>query len=229
MATMSDGCGGVVRVLFVAPAAPGLPALRWWNELAEMTEVEGAQVELVVGASATIDRVAKTLRRGADIIVFSGHGMQNQIILSDGRRVSGEWIATQARKTPPEVILVGACLSGARDGHSLESIGEAISQAGIHAVVFEAPIEDASAAVFSTEFVRSMVAVFDVVRANRVATMSAAQVCMDTAAAARLVPGVVNGYREFVRRLDAMDCRISQLSAGQDMILQVLQRRSAEV
>lgn len=224
---MGDGCNGVVKVLFVAPSAPGLPQLRWWGELAELTEVEGAQVELVVGASATIDRVAKALRRGADIIVISGHGRANQIVLSDGRLVSGEWIGTQARKTPPEVVVVGACYSGARDERHLESIGEAISQAGIHAVVFEAAVEDASAAVYSTEFVRAMVAVFDVVRANRVATTSAAQVCQETAASARLVPGVVNGYREFVRRLDEMDCKIQALSSGQQTILELLRQRQA--
>lgn len=225
---MDPKCTGSVCVLFIAPAVPGLPPLRWWNELSELTDVEGAMVEIIAGTSATIDRVAKALRRGADIVVLSGHGNENQILLADGRSVSGEWIATQARKSPPEVIIVGTCLSGARDEKSLESIGEAISQAGIHAVVFETAVEDDSAAVFSTEFVRAMVAVFDVVRANRVATISAAQIgATATAKTARLVPGVVNGYREFVRRLDDVDSRIRELSSGQQTILSILRQQIA--
>ena len=227
-AILRSGCNGVVRVLFIAPAPPNLPALRWWNELADLTEVEGATVEIIAGASATIDRVAKSLRRGADIIVISGHGAANQILLSDDRRVSGEWIATQARKSPPEAIMVGACFSGQRDDRWLESIGEAISQAGIHAVVFETAVDDDSAAIFSTEFIRAMVAVFDVVRANRVATLSTAQSGAASAAiSARLVPGVVNGYREFVRRLDDMDCRMQQLNSGQELILSLLRQQMA--
>lgn len=222
---MGRSCNETVSVLFVAPTAPGLPALRWWSELTELTEIEGAHIELVAGASATIDRVAKALRHGADIVVLSGHGRENQFILADGRPVSGEWIGTQARRTPPEVVVVGACHSGGRDA-SLQSVGEAISQAGIHAIVFETAVEDDSAAVYTTEFVRAMVATFDVVRANRVASTSAAHISATTAAAARLVPGVINGYREFVRRLDEMDCKIQALSSGQQTILDLLRQRS---
>lgn len=216
-----------MHVLFVAPAAPGQPALRWWSELAELTEIEGTQIEMVAGQTATIDRVARALRRGADIIVISGHGAANQLILADGRRVSGEWLATQARKNPAEAIVVGTCFSGGRDDRALESIGEAISMAGIHAIVFETAIEDAAAAVYSTEFARAMVAMFDVVRAHRVAVASAAQIGPDTAAAARLVPGVVNGYRAFMRRLDEMDCKIQALTSGQETILELLRQRQA--
>lgn len=223
---MAGGTGceaGMLRVLLIAPTAPGLPPLRWWNEFATLTAIEGARVDVLAGSQATIDTVAKTLRRGTDIVIVAGHGAQNQIILSDNRRVSGEWLATQARKSPPECILVGACFSGQRDDRYLESIGEAISQAGIHALVFETDIADESAAVYSVEFVRAMVATFDVVRANRVAITSIAQSDQALALGARLVPGVVNGYREFARRFEAIECQIKTLQAGQETILRILQ------
>lgn len=219
-----SACAGPVRVLFIGPAAPGLPPLRWWDELAELGEIEGARVEFLVGEKATIDRVAKALRTGTDIAIVSAHGVANQIVLADGRRINGEWLATQARRSPPECIVVGACFSGQRD-HGFESIGEAISQAGIHALVFETEVNDSAGAVYSTEFVRAMAAVFDVVRASRVASASAAQVNEATAGAARLVPGVVNGYREFVRRFEAIECQIRDLKSGQDRLLALVEHR----
>lgn len=202
----------MLRVLFIAPVAPNLPRLAWHDELAALADIDGVDVTLVAGEVATIANVAKRLTADAwDVIVFSGHGKANCLILSDGRAIPGAWLATQAKARAPEVVLVGACYSAAADD-SLHTISQEIADAGLHAIAFEAAVDDLAGAVFATEFIRSMAAVFDVTRAMRVATEMTAQVSLNTAKSARLSRAAVNGWRQFTKRLDGIECTLAEMN-----------------
>ncbi len=202
----------MLKVLFIAPVAPNMERLAWHNELAALADIDGVEVTIVAGDAATIGCVARRLQQDAwDVIVFSGHGRANCLMLSDGRAIPGQWLATQAKTRAPEVVLVGACYSACADD-ALNSIGEAIADAGLHAICFEAAVDDLAGAVFSTEFIRSMAAVFDVARACKVATEMTALVNLQTAKSARLFRAAVNGWRQFTKRLDGIDIKLEEMN-----------------
>jgi hypothetical protein len=92
-----------------------LPALHWWSEINRLSEIQGIDLTILGDTRATIAPVAQHLRARHDIVIWSGHGTANNLILSDGETIDGEWLATQARAGAPRTMLIMACLSAARD------------------------------------------------------------------------------------------------------------------
>lgn len=206
------------RVLFIAPVAPQLPRLAWFDELAAIGRIRGADVTFVAGQQATLDTVSDALAQLWDDVVYSGHGTANRLILSDGEEINGDWFATQARAAAPECIVVGACFSDDRDA-ALNSIGETIAQAGMHAITFAAAVNDRAGAVFSREYVRSMVAVPDPSKACKVASQMCARVSQVTAESVRFHAGVMNGYSQFKRSILTIEDTVRQLDGKVDDLL----------
>ena len=84
-----------IDALIVAPAAPGLPPLAWWSEINRLNDIQGITLTILGDTRATIAPVAQHLRQRHDIIIWSGHGTANNLILADGETIDGEWLATQ--------------------------------------------------------------------------------------------------------------------------------------
>jgi len=191
------------RVLYIAPEAPGLPALAWWEEASKIAAISGVDLTIISRGQATTEHVAQALRRGADLIIIAAHGAPNEIILADGCSVDGAWLATQARPGKPECVVIGACLSGVQD-YALRDFGRELSRIGIHAVVFGVAVEDRAAGVYSVEFVRAMCAGSDVAQADLVAGLAAKRAYPKTSLGAQLVPALMNGYREVLERIECL-------------------------
>ncbi len=207
-----------IEILWIAPGAPEgskLQPLAWIDELSGIAEIEGVVLRTVTGKSATTNAIARALRSSsAELVIWSGHGMQDGLLAADGAILSGEWLACQTRAAvdPPNAFLVGACYSGSR-GEFLTSLTESISQAGIHAIGFTVAADDHAAAVYATELVRALVADADVAQANRIAMRFAQQINRETASGVVVVPAMLSGYRAIIRE-------IRQIRDGQENLCQ---------
>lgn len=228
-----------IDVLWIAPGLPEgskLPALGWLDELGGIAEIDGVRLKTVAGRSATVPNVARALRNSdAELVIWSGHGAEDGLMVADGTILDGEWIATQARAGAPETFLVGACYSGNR-GEFLTSITEAVSQAGIHAIGFTVAADDRAAAVYAIELVRALVADADVAQANRVAMRFCRQISPSTAGGIIVVPALVSGYRAIIREIrevkdttDRLAERIEKVESGQEHLLSRIEHCFPEV
>jgi hypothetical protein len=193
-----------LRVTLIAPAGPGLEPLAWLDEIAGIAEMEGVALHVVGGADVTRARAARGLHQSADVVIWSGHGTQTELLLADGSAVNGKWLATQARCAAPRVLVAATCGSAVADGR-LERITGAVSRAGINAVGFPLRAADPAAAAYNVELIRALAAGADVGTAHEVALESAAAQHPQTAAGITLTPALTNGYRAIMGRLDALE------------------------
>lgn len=220
---MSDqGMQGALDVAVVAPESPGQALLQFAREVGELNAVEGVKLEIVSGQQATLDRVACLLRRRADVVIWSGHGRPGRLLCVDGE-IDGEWLATQARAGAPRVLVLAACGSGQCD--ELESLVSEVSRVGINVVGLPVQAEDQSCILFNKEFLRALVAGADVYTAHRVAVRRVAMQDARQADGIVLTPGLTNGYRFIVDRIDAQDARFDRIERELGEIRMLLEDR----
>lgn len=158
----------MLKITWVAPVAKGLPALAWLNELERIGQIPGVTVTTRTGDAITINDVALALAIPADILIWSGHGTNGGLVLSDGSLVRPHWLANQiSLSVKPRVAILAACGSQGRDT-ALRSLTEAVCRNGINVVGFPAAAVDSVASTFIVEYVRavainaSVVVAFDV-------------------------------------------------------------------
>jgi hypothetical protein len=224
-----------IDILWIAPGLPdgsNMQPLGWLDELGAIAEIEGITLRTVSGKTANTSAVSRALRASsAELVIWSGHGLEDGLLASDGAILSGEWIACQARAAadPPNAFLVGACYSGNR-GEYMTSLTESISQAGIHAIGFTVAADDHAAAVYATELVRALVADADVAQANRIALRFAQQFSRETAAGIVVVPAMLSGYRTIIREIrsirdgqESLCSRMGTMERRQDEMLAQLE------
>jgi hypothetical protein len=191
-----------LRVTLIAPQTPGYEPLAWLDEIAAAGQMEGVQLRIVAGDDVTRARAAQALREPAEVVIWSGHGAENGLLLSDGSVIHGKWLATQARVAAPRVLVAAACGSAVMDPR-LESIAGELSRAGINAVGFPLRASDRAATTYNIELLRALAAGADVGTAHEVALESAAAQSPQTAAGIYLTPALTNGYRVILARLGA--------------------------
>ena len=182
--------------------------LQWLDELNELEEIDALAIESVNGPLATRRRISATLKRDHDIVIWSGHGAPDRLVLSAGTPVDGHWLATYVKAGAPRIVLVAACMSDAPDD-ALDSIANAISIAGVNAVSMSCDIDDAAAKTYVVEFCRAMAANADVAMAHTVATHAMDIEEPGSGKIPRLVPGLTNGYRSIMDRLDRTDAKLA--------------------
>ena len=176
-------------------------------------------VELVVcgGKTATRAGVAARLRADWDVIVWSGHGAPGRLLLADGP-VGADWLACMMRQRPPGVVVLSACFSGGRDD-ALHSIVETLSQSSVTTVGMWSEVEDRAAVVYDVEFVRAYATGGSVAVAHRVAVAQVAMEYPSQAGAAFLLPGLVNGYGKIATRLVGIEGRLGVVEEKLDGLL----------
>lgn len=209
-------------VIFIAPAVPGMEALAFANEVGGLRAIEGVQLDIISGDQATVDRVARALRQRADVVIWSGHGEPGRLLTADGA-IDGEWLATQARAGAPRAMVLAAC--GSSVCSDLESLLGECSHAGINVIGMPMKTADNGAMIFNKEFLRALVANADVYTAYRVAIKRLAQTNPELADGITLMPGLTNGYRFIVDRIDAQDGRFDRIEAELVAIRALLTRR----
>lgn len=210
-----------VRV--VAPEAPGLKALGWWNEFSQLANIGGVDLELLGSTQATYQAVTEFLRGRCDVLIWSGHGDRNQLVTADERRLDGEDLATYARPAMARVIVVAACFSAAPD-EDLDSITLALSQGGMNAIGMSVAVGDGAAVTFNVELVRALAAGADLARAFRLAQKRMAEVSRECAQSAFLMPALTNGYRMIADHVSQLDTRVGNVESKLDQVLTRLER-----
>jgi hypothetical protein len=204
-----------MKVLVIGPEAPGLPAVGWLREVSQIGEIPGVKLEFLGDRAATLGAVANRLARPADVVVWSGHGGPNRLLLSDGLSVDGEWLACQLRPCAPKAVILAACLSGLHD-EGLQSLAETVSQAGFSTAAMWLAVEDRAASTYVVEFVRALAAGGSVAVANRVAGKMMAAQYPAMAGAAFLLPGLTNGYGVINERLARVESGLAGLAESVD-------------
>ena len=123
----------------------------------------------IVGGDVREHQAAAALRSAADLVIWSGHGRENALILTNHRIITGKWIATQAKANGgPRCVILATCGSAVQDD-GLRSLAGAVAQAGVNTIGFPAQVTDEAAIVYTTEFVRAMLAGADVGHCHDVA------------------------------------------------------------
>lgn len=205
-----------IRVLLIAPEAPGQVLLPWAVELAQVSELVGVQVTVCGGRSATRSTIAARLGAYWDVVLWSGHGAPGRLLAADGP-VSAEWLACMMRQFPPGVVLLSACFSGSRDD-TLHSLAETLSHSSITCVGMWCGVEDRAAVVYDVEFLRAYASGRSVALAHRVAVAQVAMEYPGMAGAAFLLPGLVNGYGKIEARLGGIEGRLAALERKLDRL-----------
>jgi hypothetical protein len=207
---------GAVTLTWIAPVAPDEQPLAWLTEIGEIGAIDGVKLKIVAGPKVSRAQIAQALRSRHDVTVWSGHGAPGGLAMPDGSFVQPKWLATQSRCGIPRVMILAACGSQLRDEH-LKSMVEEISRQGLNGVGFPAHTEDPAAITFTTELVRAFVAGASVGVAFDVAMESIAET--ETARGVFLVPGLSNGYRDVVLRLEALEAGQHELRDGLNLIM----------
>ena len=205
----------------IGPEAPGLARLGWLDEVSQIGEIPGVELEFLGGRQATLAAVAARLNQAGDVAIWSGHGGPNRLLLPDGAVVDGEWLACQVKPGRLRAMVVAACYSGPHD-ESLQSLVEALSQAGVSAVGMWVALEDRAASVYVVEFVRALAAGANVAVAHRVAGRMMGAQYPAMAGAAFLLPGLVNGYSAIGDRLARVEGRLVGLESKIEWIGELL-------
>jgi hypothetical protein len=165
--------------------------------------------------------------------LWPGHGAPGRLLAADGP-ISAEWLARMMRQSPPGVVILNACYSGARD-ESLHSLAESLSQSSITCVGMWVGVEDRAAVVYGVEFMRAYVGGRSVAvacdfvaqRSVACATLRMAMEWPGMAGAAFLMPGLVNGYGNFERWLRLQAERLEGIEARLTAIERSLKARGA--
>jgi hypothetical protein len=209
--------GDGLRVLVIAPDAPGLTPLDWRDELAQIGQVPDVRLELCIGRSAVRACVAARLHEWWDVVLWSGHGAPGRLLLTDGA-IGADWLACMMRQAPPGVVVLSACFSGARDA-ALQSMAETLSHSGITTVGMWVGVADRAAIVYDVEFIRALAVGASVAVAHRVAVQQVALDVPAAAGAAFLLPGLMNGYGLIREELAELRVRVEGIEVKLDRVL----------
>ncbi len=209
----------------IYPEVPGLAPLHWMAEIGRVSEIPGVELRLTAGPDVREPQVAQALRLESDLIIYSGHGRENGLLLPNGRTLKGRWLATQMKNTSraPRAIILAACGSGCPDDNN-ESLTWQIAKAGISTIGMPPGVPDEAAIRYIIEFVRAMVAGADIGESHDVALESIIDEWHDAARGMVLLPGLTNGYRFIIERLNRQDERMARLESGQNAIIDMLER-----
>lgn len=210
-----------LTVTLFAPEVESLPRLAWLAEIGALSAIDGVDVQVVGGPDTRKNDVAAGLRRRADVMIWSGHGEPGGLALGRATVVRPQWLATQVRCGIPRLLVVAACGSLARDEH-MRSLAAEVAKAGINVVGFPLEADDMAAATYNIELIRALRAGASVGTATDVALESIADEFAKTAKGVFLMPGLTNGYRDIVVRLEAVECGQRSLLERMDLVLDAL-------
>ncbi len=213
-----------LRVHVVAPEVPGKDRLDQWGELTQLAAIDGVALDVCGGPGATRQAVVDFVRRPCDVLVWSGHGGPNRLDTADGLSLDGEDLATYAKGALARVVVLMACLSGATD-EDLDSLVETLSQEGLTTVGMLVSVRDRAAIAFNVEFIRALAAGASLARAFRTGRKQMRAVSADCAANVILMPGINDGMRALMDRMDGMDRRLVMVERKVDDVLVLLDQR----
>lgn len=182
----------------------------------------GVQLEILGGAQVTAAGLAGALREPREVVIWSGHGAPGALLLSDASTVGPKWLATQLRQSSARIVVLSACSSGVTDPDTLQSFSYELSRQGITSAVMVTEIADRGAVIYNIELVRALRAGADVLTAHEVAQDCVRVESSETAAAIMLIPGMTNGNRAIMLRLDCFEQRLAAVESSLKEIKDIL-------
>ena len=207
----------MLSVTHIAIQAPGQPELRLLREIGVLDNMSEIEMTRVAGERATRTEIARVLRKPTDLMIWSGHGRANQLVIADGGSVSGPWLATQLRAGAPRLAVIAVCGSDVADDR-LRSVTTAIARRGINVIGFPLETNDATAATYIVELTRALVAGADVGSAHEVALEEIGGDDLVAARGIELRAGLLDGYREIIDRMRGFDARLGRVETVVDAV-----------
>jgi hypothetical protein len=207
-----------LSVTLFAPEVEGLPRLAWLAEIGAIGRMEGVELRVSGGPDVQLGEVAEELRRRRDVMIWSGHGQPGALLMPAGKQVRSRWLATQVHCGMPKLLVLAACGSLAKDEH-LKSLAAEVAKVGVNVVGFPTRTDDMAAATYNVELIRAMVAKASVGQATDVALEAIMEMHPETAREVFLIPGLMNGYRDVVIRLEALELGQQMLTERFDLML----------
>lgn len=174
----------MIAVLLVGPEVPNMPTLKVTQELLRIGDLRGVELTPLVGPGVTAERVLDRLsRQRYDVVVWSGHGTESTLLLSDGRSISPNWLASQLARHEADLAVLAACKSGSRPEQAALSLGfqDVLPKHGITLVAMTVDMTDTAAAEYNVALLQALEAGATVRRAHE-AGLEAAAVAGDAAA-----------------------------------------------
>jgi hypothetical protein len=145
-----------MKVLVIAPEIDGLPKLAHASELTRLGDVPGLDVQPLVGALVTRERIQQKLRGGRwQAVVWSGHGAGGRLLLPGGAEVEPRWLTSELRRAGVALLVLAVCDSGQRRGG--EGWSDVVPPAGIHLIAMAASISDVSAVDYDVALLHALV------------------------------------------------------------------------
>ncbi len=179
-----------LTVTWIAPEIKGLPSLSWLAELGKIQKIPNVKVLTLTGPDITREDVAQTLFRPCGIMIWSGHGNPEGLLLPDNTLIKAKWLALQLeRGARPRATILAACGSQVKDDN-IRSMTESVCRVGLNVIGFPAAADDRAAAAFTIEFIRALSVQASVVNAFDVAMEEVAST--ETARGIFLMPGIVD-------------------------------------
>lgn len=217
-------CNRKLKIVGIYPEVRGLPPLSWMAEIGRLSEIPGVELKLTAGPDVRESQVAAALRDDSDVIIYSGHGRENGLLLPNQRIIKGRWIATQMKNKEriPRAIILAACGSGYADDNN-ESLTWQIAKAGISTIGMPSEVPDDAAIGYVVDFVRALIAGADIGEAHDVAIEAIEDGYPDEAKTIVLLPGLTNGYRFIIERLNRQDDRLGRLESGQERLMTMME------
>ena len=151
----------LIAVLLVGPEVAGLPKLQVTAELLRVGDLRGVQLTPLVGPEVTAARLVDRLERQRyDVILWSGHGTASRLLLSDGRAVQPQWLASQLVRHGAPLVVLAACESAMRPESEALTLGfqDVLPAAGITLVAMSSNVTDAAAIEYDVALLQALVA-----------------------------------------------------------------------
>lgn len=144
-----------LRVLAIAPEIDNLPRLAQASELTRLGDVEGLDVEALLGPLVTQERIQSRLRRqNWDVLIWPGHGRNGRLLLPGNKEVEPRWLASEAHRAGVWLVILSICDSAQRRGH--EGFADVLPAAGISLIAMSAEVSDRGAVDYDVALLHSL-------------------------------------------------------------------------
>lgn len=148
-----------VSVLLVGPEVQGYPALKVTTELLRIGHLRGVELTALVGPEVNASWVLERLERQRyDVMIWSGHGAPARLLLSDGRAVSPNWLASQLSRHGTRLAVLATCESATRPEQAALSLGfqDVLPKRGVSVVAMSEDVADTAAVEYSVALVQAL-------------------------------------------------------------------------
>lgn len=166
-----------VSVLLVGPEVQGYPALQVTTELLRIGDLRGVELTALVGPDVTAQRVLDRLQRqNYDVVIWSGHGAPARLLLSDGRHVSPNWLASQFSRHGTRLAVLATCESATRPEQTALSLGfqDVLPAQGVSVAAMSLDVVDRAAVEYNVALVQALEAGASLRRAHEAGLEAAA-------------------------------------------------------